>query len=626
MFAVTGWSVSSSDLKKQTVELDGGKWRRSGPDPDGEDHQSSKTRKRKRRDGGQMVVNQENVSELWEKHIHRRIEDGTTSSPTQQQRVAVSKEERFRKRRKSNAIGVVPPEKIAGAESVAVIAREVGSETGSKKKPKQQKQKQQKQKNEEDDQALPSKRKAEDGDASDLETEVTSSMPVKPISSMTTSMAKANDKNIQLTTLQASMRDKLTSARFRHLNQNLYTTSSSDSFRHFQQHPELFEEYHEGFRRQVASWPENPVDGYIRDVEQRGMIKNREGKHSKAREMEGREGTLPPRPPLPRTNGICTIADLGCGDAKLARFVQALSPKSQKKLKINVLSYDLHSPNPLVTVADVAHLPLPDGSVDMAIFCLALMGTNWIRFIEEAYRVLRWKGELWIAEIKSRFVGKPSPLPVGIHGDVDDDDGPARSHQRSSKNQAKKQKQKQKQKQNKKTKNGKSKEEDDNEDAGGIGNGEGIYAEDTPPTASAAAVNKEPDLSAFLAVLRRRGFILSSSSSSSSRNPTLNRHNRSKTDDHPSQYLPIDIQPNQKSQPTASATTTTTIINNKDNNNNNNSDNKMFLKLILIKAATPLLPAATTPLSRHGRGHGHSHGYGLNTDAEEVERKRRRKY
>jgi ribosomal RNA-processing protein 8 len=31
------------------------------------------------------------------------------------------------------------------------------------------------------------------------------------------------------------------------------------------------------------------------------------------------------------------------------------------------------------------------------------MGTNWIDFVEEAYRVLRWKGELWVAEIKSRF-------------------------------------------------------------------------------------------------------------------------------------------------------------------------------------------------------------------------------
>jgi ribosomal RNA-processing protein 8 len=46
---------------------------------------------------------------------------------------------------------------------------------------------------------------------------------------------------------------------------------------------------------------------------------------------------------------------------------------------------------------------LQDGSVDVAIFCLALMGTNWLDFIDEAYRILRWRGELWVSEIKSRF-------------------------------------------------------------------------------------------------------------------------------------------------------------------------------------------------------------------------------
>jgi ribosomal RNA-processing protein 8 len=68
-----------------------------------------------------------------------------------------------------------------------------------------------------------------------------------------------------------------------------------------------------------------------------------------------------------------------------------------------VFSYDLQSPSPLITQADIADLPLKDSSIDVAIFCLALMGTNWVDFIEEAFRILRWKGELWIAEIKSRF-------------------------------------------------------------------------------------------------------------------------------------------------------------------------------------------------------------------------------
>ncbi|RJE16810.1 rRNA processing protein Rrp8 [Aspergillus sclerotialis] len=33
------------------------------------------------------------------------------------------------------------------------------------------------------------------------------------------------------------------------------------------------------------------------------------------------------------------------------------------------------------------------------------MGTNWVSFVEEAWRVLRGdgKGECWVSEVKSRF-------------------------------------------------------------------------------------------------------------------------------------------------------------------------------------------------------------------------------
>lgn len=43
-------------------------------------------------------------------------------------------------------------------------------------------------------------------------------------------------------------------------------------------------------------------------------------------------------------------------------------------------------------------------SVDAAVFCLALMGTDYGTFITEAFRVLRSGGLLWIAEVRSRFV------------------------------------------------------------------------------------------------------------------------------------------------------------------------------------------------------------------------------
>ncbi|RDA83197.1 hypothetical protein CP532_1226 [Ophiocordyceps camponoti-leonardi (nom. inval.)] len=207
-------------------------------------------------------------------------------------------------------------------------------------------------------------------------------------------------KPVKLTPLQASMREKLVSARFRHLNETLYTRPSKEAFRLFEESPDMFDDYHQGFRRQVKVWPENPVDSFLQDIRKRASSKPWMMTKAKSRNPPPAKQRSGVEDPLPRTVGTCTIADLGCGDARLAASLEA---EKSDKLRLKVLSYDLYSVSPLVTRADIAHLPLEDGSVNVAIFCLALMGTNWIDFIEEAYRILHWKGELWVAEIKSRF-------------------------------------------------------------------------------------------------------------------------------------------------------------------------------------------------------------------------------
>lgn len=193
----------------------------------------------------------------------------------------------------------------------------------------------------------------------------------------------------KLTPLQTAMRQKLAGARFRHLNETLYTSPSVKALALFESNPAFFDEYHSGFRQQVSSWPDNPVRSYVEDLKRRGKI----------RWADKNNTTNNGEQPLPRSDGKCTVADLGCGDAALGQQVSS----EARKLAIKVLSYDLHSNSPHITKADIAHLPIQDGSVNIAIFCLALMGTNWIDFIEEVWRVLHWKGELWIAEIKSRF-------------------------------------------------------------------------------------------------------------------------------------------------------------------------------------------------------------------------------
>ncbi|KAK9846497.1 hypothetical protein WJX81_005330 [Elliptochloris bilobata] len=156
------------------------------------------------------------------------------------------------------------------------------------------------------------------------------------------------------------MRARLAGGRFRWLNERLYTAASGDAFALMQAQPELFEQYHEGFRRQTAAWPVQPVEAAAEWLRS-----------------------------LPES---LVVADFGCGDAALAAAVRQ-----------QVHSFDLVAGAPGVVACNMAHVPLGAASVDVAVFCLALMGTDYAAFLREAHRVLRPGGRLWIAEVRSRF-------------------------------------------------------------------------------------------------------------------------------------------------------------------------------------------------------------------------------
>ncbi|CAH0552615.1 unnamed protein product [Brassicogethes aeneus] len=160
--------------------------------------------------------------------------------------------------------------------------------------------------------------------------------------------------------LREKMMAKLKSARFRYLNEQIYTTTSKEAQNIFKTDPDAFQAYHEGYRQQVERWPLNPVDNIIDTIKK--MPKN------------------------------YVISDFGCGDAKLAKSV------TQK-----VHSFDLVASNELVTACDMAHVPLQNQSVDVVVFCLSLMGTNLHEYLLEANRVLKVGGFLKIAEVESRF-------------------------------------------------------------------------------------------------------------------------------------------------------------------------------------------------------------------------------
>ena len=171
-------------------------------------------------------------------------------------------------------------------------------------------------------------------------------------------------------------RERLAAGAFRSLNESLYTRPGAASLAEFAAAPDLFAQYHAGFRAAVAKWPSSPLEAATAFVR-----------------------TLPPR---------SSVVDFGCGEAGLATAVGAHA---------RVTSLDLVAAAPDVIACDMAATPLPSSSADAAIFCLALMGTDYPAALAEACRVLKPGGGLWIAEVRSRFVA-PSSSSAACKDDV----------------------------------------------------------------------------------------------------------------------------------------------------------------------------------------------------------------
>ena len=161
--------------------------------------------------------------------------------------------------------------------------------------------------------------------------------------------------------LADKLRARLAGGRFRSLNEALYTNSGGENFRRFQAEPELAEAYHRGFREQARGWPRNPLDDVIAQLKA-----------------------------LPRA----VVADMGCGDARLAAELRG---------RHDVRSFDLVATAPGVIACNIERTPLTNGECDVVVFCLALMGPSLWRFVGEAFRVLKPGGLLKVVEVRSRF-------------------------------------------------------------------------------------------------------------------------------------------------------------------------------------------------------------------------------
>lgn len=169
-------------------------------------------------------------------------------------------------------------------------------------------------------------------------------------------------KSKRSSSLQETLKKKLHGSQFRTLNEELYTRSGEANFARFSKEPWLAEAYHRGFREQTLRWPSNPLDAIIEDLrcQKAGLI----------------------------------VADFGCGEARLAAEVGS---------KHEVHSFDLVATTEGVVACNMAHTGMAAESIDVAVFCLSLMGPSFVDFLVEAHRVLRFRGELKVTEVRSRF-------------------------------------------------------------------------------------------------------------------------------------------------------------------------------------------------------------------------------
>ena len=143
---------------------------------------------------------------------------------------------------------------------------------------------------------------------------------------------------------------------FSKLNQQINKENSETTHNRMQENSEQWVEYHRLYREARKDWKVVPYEKMVERIIE-----------------------ISPR---------LKVGDFGCGEAKI---MESLGEN-------RVFSCDHVAINDKVTACDMKSVPVPDGSFDVVVFSLSLMGKNWVDYILEARRCL-WKGgSLLIAE------------------------------------------------------------------------------------------------------------------------------------------------------------------------------------------------------------------------------------
>jgi len=145
------------------------------------------------------------------------------------------------------------------------------------------------------------------------------------------------------------------------MNQRWNGAKSGTTHTRLQDNPEEWQHYHALYRDARKTWAVVPFEQMVK-------------------ELSIREGYV--------------VGDFGCGEALLAEELGGTC---------TVHSFDHVAINDTVTACDIADVPIDDGELDVAVFCLSLMGSNFTDYMKEAHRTLKLDGRLHIYEATNRF-------------------------------------------------------------------------------------------------------------------------------------------------------------------------------------------------------------------------------
>lgn len=148
---------------------------------------------------------------------------------------------------------------------------------------------------------------------------------------------------------------------FSKMNNRWYATDSVKTHDRLANNPEEWAHYHTLYRQLRETWPVVPFKEELR------WLSERDG---------------------------YVVGDFGCGEALIA---------AEAGDKHTIHSFDHVAIDKRVIACDIAHVPLEDDTLDLAIFCLSLMGSNFTDYIREAHRCLHIDGHLHIWEAASYF-------------------------------------------------------------------------------------------------------------------------------------------------------------------------------------------------------------------------------